>query len=157
MSLILSVVMMISLLAGANAPTVKAADEFTIELLTGSTKGLAIGSKTSDVSVSKMTLGTTSISYSNLKITVNDGEMDLDPDNKIVSGKAHTLTLEFEVDNPASFTGVASAKIATYGSTYDKSFSDYVTGTLTISGNKVTVKANIAAYPNIIGIEEKNR
>ncbi len=155
LALLLSFVMVVSIFAGMTpAGTANAADDLMIELSTSIAKGLRVGYKTEEVKVSKMTLGTSSVAYDGLKIGFADGKSALDPDSMLESGVNYTMTLEFTVSNKSIFSGVSSARIYTYASAYDKSLSDYVTGNVTISGDVVTIRANITAYPILIGIEE---
>lgn len=154
LSLILVVAMTLSLFAGIPANKAEAADELSIELSTGSAKGMVIGNKKEDLKVSKVTLGSTAITYDDIDITLNDGSMDLDPDNKLTAGVNYSITIKLTVSNVAAFNNVKTAKISTYASSYDKTLADSVNGTVTVSGDIVTINAKIQAYPLLIGIEE---
>ena len=155
LALLLSFAMIVSILTGiAPARTVTAGNDLEIELTTAGNKGLKVGYKAEEVRVSKLAVGTSSITYDNMKFTFNDGKMDLDPDSKLESGVKYNLTIEFDLSNTTALNGVTSAKIYTYGSSYDKSLSDTVTGTVTVNDGKVTIKTTITAYPTLIPVEE---
>lgn len=154
-SLLLAFAMVLSLLMlPTNAVSVNAADDFVIDLATTGYNMLKPGSKVQETTIKKMTVGTTTVTYTNLEVVFNNGTYNLDPDDRVDEGVNYGITLSFDVSNPDIIKGISSVKINTNAATFDSSLSDYVKGSVSVNDKTVTIKANIAAYPVEIGIEE---
>ncbi len=154
-SLLLSLAMLLSLfMMPANTASVSAADEFVVDLATTGYNLLKPGSKVQETTIKKAAVGTTIVTFTNLEVVFNNGTYNLDPDDKIEEGVNYGMTLSFDVSNPDIIKGISSVRINTNAATFDSSLSDYVKGSVSVSDKTVTIKANIAAYPIEIGIEE---
>ncbi|MCR5374166.1 MAG: InlB B-repeat-containing protein [Lachnospiraceae bacterium] len=157
-ALLLMVAMVLSLImTPSNIKYVNAAEELTIDILTGSTLGLKVGSRVSELSIKKMTIANNAIGYSNLSFSFNNGKYSLDPDDVVEAGTDYTMIITFDTSNASAFVGVTSAKIGIYGKTYDASMPDYLTGKVTVKDAEVKITATLKSYPKQISSEQIHR
>ena len=154
-ALLLAVAMILSMLmTPSNMKYVNAAEELTIDISTGSTLGLKVGSRVSELSIKKMTIANNAIGYSNLAFSFNNGKYNLDPDDVVEAGTDYTMTITFDTPSASAFAGISTAKIGVYGKTYDASMSDYLTGRVTVKDTEVKITTALKSYPKYISSEQ---